>query len=49
MNKEDLVGIAEIADFAEVSKQAVSNWRQRYDQKFYFGWCPGTEPISGTV
>jgi chromosome partitioning protein len=27
----ELVGIAEIADFAKVSKQAVANWRQRYD------------------
>ena len=26
-----LLGIAEIADFAKVSKQAVSNWRMRYD------------------
>ncbi len=29
--KDDLVGISEIADFAGVSKQAVSNWRLRYD------------------
>lgn len=27
----DLLGIAEIADLAGVSKQAVSNWRMRYD------------------
>jgi chromosome partitioning protein len=27
----NLLGIAEIADFAKVSKQAVSNWRMRYD------------------
>lgn len=27
----ELLGIAEIASYAEVSKQAVSNWRQRYD------------------
>jgi chromosome partitioning protein len=26
-----LLGIAEIADFAKVTKQAVSNWRMRYD------------------
>ena len=26
-----LLGIAEIADLARVSKQAVSNWRARYD------------------
>ena len=29
--KDNLVGIAEIAGFAEVSKQAVGNWRHRYD------------------
>ena len=29
--EEKLVGIAEIADFAEVSRQAVGNWRHRYD------------------
>ena len=28
---DKLVGIAEIADFAQVSKQAVGNWRHRYD------------------
>src|SRR5437667_5789487 len=31
MASEDLVGIAEIADMAGVSKQAVNNWRVRYD------------------
>src|SRR4030043_417236 len=31
MSKENLVGIAEIANFANVTKQAVSNWRMRYD------------------
>lgn len=31
MPKEQLVGIAEIAERAGVSKQAVSNWRLRYD------------------
>lgn len=31
MATEQLVGIAEIADLAEVTKQAVSNWRHRYD------------------
>ncbi len=31
MTEDNLVGIAEIAKFAGVSKQAVSNWRMRYD------------------
>jgi chromosome partitioning protein len=31
MASQDLVGIAEIADIANVSKQAVNNWRVRYD------------------
>ncbi len=31
MATDDLLGIAEIADLAGVSKQAVSNWRVRYD------------------
>jgi len=31
MFTNNLVGIAEIADLAGVSKQAVSNWRMRYD------------------
>lgn len=31
MASVNLVGIAEIADFAGVSKQAVTNWRHRYD------------------
>lgn len=31
MSTEKLVGISEIADFAGVTKQAVSNWRMRYD------------------
>src|SRR6266404_9349663 len=31
MPSENLVGIAEIAEFAKVTKQAVANWRQRYD------------------
>lgn len=31
MPTESLVGVAEIAELAEVSKQAVSNWRMRYD------------------
>ncbi|MFZ4596346.1 MAG: AAA family ATPase [Verrucomicrobiaceae bacterium] len=31
MNAENLVGIAEIASLAEVTKQVVSNWRRRYD------------------
>lgn len=30
MSTNNLFGIAEIADFAKVSKQAVSNWRSRY-------------------
>ncbi len=29
---DNLVGIAEIAEFAKVSRQAVSNWRHRYDR-----------------
>ena len=31
MSTEELLGIAEIASLAGVSKQAVSNWRMRYD------------------
>lgn len=31
MASENLVGIAEIAEFANVTKQAVANWRLRYD------------------
>jgi len=31
MSNTELLGIAEIADVAKVSKQAVSNWRMRYD------------------
>ena len=31
MSTENLLGISEIADLAGVSKQAVSNWRMRYD------------------
>ncbi|AWL99397.1 AAA family ATPase [Bradyrhizobium amphicarpaeae] len=31
MAQADLVGIAEIAELAKTSKQAVSNWRLRYD------------------
>lgn len=31
MPTENLLGIAEVANFANVSKQAVSNWRMRYD------------------
>lgn len=31
MSQQNLVGIAEIADIARVSKQAVSNWRTRYE------------------
>lgn len=31
MGTENLVGIAEVADLAGVTKQAVSNWRLRYD------------------
>ena len=31
MTTHNLLGIAEIADLAGVSKQAVSNWRMRYD------------------
>lgn len=31
MSTDSLLGIAEVADLAEVSKQAVSNWRMRYD------------------
>lgn len=31
MSPDNLVGISEIAAFADVSKQAVSNWRMRYD------------------
>ncbi|MGH9677158.1 MAG: helix-turn-helix transcriptional regulator, partial [Candidatus Acidiferrum sp.] len=30
MSTNNLLGIAEIADLAKVSKQAVSNWRSRY-------------------
>jgi chromosome partitioning protein len=32
MSTDKLLGIAEIAELAGVSKQAVSNWRMRYDQ-----------------
>src|SRR5262249_32892596 len=31
MTQQNLVGIAEIAGIARVSKQAVANWRLRYD------------------
>jgi chromosome partitioning protein len=31
MEKSELLGIAEIAELAEVSKQTVNNWRVRYD------------------
>ncbi len=31
MSTDNLLGIAEIADLAGVTKQAVSNWRVRYD------------------
>ncbi len=31
MSTDNLLGIAEVADLAGVSKQAVSNWRMRYD------------------
>lgn len=31
MATDNLLGISEIADYAKVSKQAVSNWRMRYD------------------
>lgn len=31
MSTDSLLGIAEVADLAGVSKQAVSNWRMRYD------------------
>jgi chromosome partitioning protein len=31
MQAENLVGIAEIAEIAKVSKQVVNNWRQRYE------------------
>ncbi len=31
MKYDNLLGIAEIAEFAKVSKQAVGNWRLRYD------------------
>jgi chromosome partitioning protein len=31
MDHQNLVGVAEIAAFAKVSKQAVTNWRLRYD------------------
>jgi len=31
MSRDDLVGISEIAEFSNVSKQAVVNWRIRYD------------------
>ena len=31
MSADNLLGIAEVADLARVSKQAVSNWRMRYD------------------
>jgi chromosome partitioning protein len=31
MQPENIVGIAEIAEIANVSKQVVNNWRQRYD------------------
>jgi len=31
MPTDNLVGVAEIAELAEVTKQAVSNWRLRYD------------------
>src|SRR5688572_30223903 len=31
MEKPQLLGLSEIADFAGVSRQAVSNWRSRFD------------------
>ena len=31
MDPSNLVGISEIADLAKVTRQVVSNWRQRYD------------------
>lgn len=31
MSTDNLVGVAEIAELADVTKQAVSNWRMRYD------------------
>jgi chromosome partitioning protein len=31
MSTDNLLGIAEVANFAGVTKQAVSNWRMRYD------------------
>jgi chromosome partitioning protein len=31
MLRDDFVGISEIAEFGNVSKQAVVNWRMRYD------------------
>src|SRR5436190_2168840 len=31
METPQLVGISEIADFARVTRQAVANWRARYD------------------
>lgn len=31
MDRQQLVGVAEVADFSKVTKQAVVNWRLRYD------------------
>jgi|SRR5579862_428050 len=31
MDTKDLLGISEVAELADVSKQAVTNWRMRYD------------------
>jgi chromosome partitioning protein len=31
MDPSNLVGVSEIAEFAKISRQVVSNWRQRYD------------------
>lgn len=45
MPNNNLLGIAEIADLAGVSKQAVSNWRMRYD---HFP-RPIQNPQSGSV
>ena len=33
MSTNNLLGIAEIAELAGVSKQAVGNWRMRYEQR----------------
>lgn len=55
MATDNLVGIAEVADLAKVTKQAVSNWRLRYDhfprpiQNLQSGPVWDREQVSGWV